>query len=86
MMSGLSETERDEYDFVLAALRAEHPKPLTSLSIMKLAPKDLEHLDPANVDYIANTMKSVRNALKLLVLIFLLRESKNLYPLYSVLK
>ncbi|WP_288362970.1 hypothetical protein [uncultured Spongiibacter sp.] len=58
MMSGLSETERDEYDFVLAALRAEHPKPLTSLSIMKLAPKDLEHLDPANVDYIANTMKS----------------------------
>ena len=35
---------------------------------------------------IAKVINSVRNALKLVVLIFLLRESKNLYPLYSVLK
>ena len=35
---------------------------------------------------IAKVINSVRNALKLVVLMFLLSESKNLYPLYSVLK
>ena len=35
---------------------------------------------------IAKVINSVRNALKLVVLMFLFRVSKNLYPLYSVLK